>query len=155
MHPQPDRWKRLTGAYRADRSTGDPIELPPATLDPPEGFEGPALAQWERVTGLLARAGVLSELDHAVLVSHCRAWAEYEAAEARIAEEGAVITGQRGGLLPNPWVTIRDRAARRVMQTGAVLGLTPAARKHVRVAFPPKPSNRRLACDNIDYLERG
>lgn len=144
METKSDRWKRAQGTYREDRSTGEAMELPPERPVPPKSLRGDALQEWYRVVPALESAGVLAAVDRAVLVAHCRSVADYERFCATLDAEGEVVDGKYGPV-SNPLCSERDRAFRRMIETSKQLGLSPKARKTVRVKEKPtaKPGNVR------------
>lgn len=56
------------------------------------------------------------------------AWADHRRATEALKTEPPLVPGAKGGLVKNPWFTIRSDAARLMMSMGDRLGLDPKAR---------------------------
>lgn len=84
----------------------------------PEWLSGDARDEWERITPALELLGVLTKVDHSVLIGHCVTYAEIVATVKAGEPLKAALLGQ--------------------MRAYAIeLGLTPAARAKMSIA-PPK-----------------
>lgn len=58
------------------------------------------------------------------LTDYCQVWDEWLTATEKIAELGAIVR-VNNGLAPNPYVDLRDRAARRMEDLAERLGILP------------------------------
>ena len=119
---------------------------PPATLpDPPSHLSAEALAEWNRTALELHQAGLLSNIDRAILACYCDAWGRLERAERALAAEalkdpatgGLTVITKSGNTLQHPMLGIARRAAHDVVRFAAELGMTPSARSRV-IATPPE-----------------
>ena len=101
-----------------------------------------AVAEWKRVAKLLADAGVLTEIDMAVLAAYCQSYGIAEQASQAIAKmaardeltSGLMIKSAKGNAVPNPLVWIASAARRDSIRYAAELGMTPAARSKIQVS---------------------
>ena len=73
-------------------------EAKPRTVipDPPEILKDEALAEWRRITLLLAEVGLIAKLDRAVIAGYCQAWARYVEAERQLVTTGLIIKAANG-----------------------------------------------------------
>lgn len=92
-----------------------------------------ALAEWERITPMLERLGLVSEIDRAALTAYCLAWSRMLRARQHLATEGEVITTHTGASKPNPWVAIESESMKLVRAFISEFGLSPAQRARVTV----------------------
>jgi P27 family predicted phage terminase small subunit len=101
--------------------------------------------EWKRITPHLERLGLVSELDRAMLVGYCTAWADLEWAEHRMAEYNKDdATGERGRVWDTPsgykqisvLMQIRNRALEQLKSFSAEFGLSPASRSRVTASDP-------------------
>lgn len=117
--PTPTAIKKLSGnAGRRPMTANEPM---PPTGSPacPAWLTGDALEEWKRIVPALDLMGVLTKVDHSILIGHCVTYGEI-AATAKSGEPlKAALLGQ-----------MRAYAAE--------LGLTPAARAKLSIAPPPK-----------------
>jgi P27 family predicted phage terminase small subunit len=102
-------------------------------------------AEWKRISPHLERLGLISELDRAMLVGYCTAWADLEWAEKRIAAlNDGDPTGERGRIWDTPsgykqisvLMQIRNRALEQLKTFSAEFGLSPASRSRVTASDP-------------------
>ena len=97
-----------------------------------EGDEA-AVAEWRRITPLLESEGLIAELDAAPLAAYCMAFSRWQRAVAEVRGGGELIAAANGQPVANPWLAIRDRAAKDVLTFGAAFGITPTARSKIRI----------------------
>lgn len=112
-------------------------KAPPAASTPPACpaflMDG-AKEEWGRLVPHLQTSGLLTHLDMACLASYCQAYAEWKDAIAQIAATGGpVVKGAIGSPIPNPYVAIKNNAAKTMLQALAQLGLSPAARSRMEI----------------------
>lgn len=119
------------------------IEAPP----PPKHLKREALAEWKRITPILARLGLVSALDRAALSAYCQAWARHVQAEKEIAKDSALAKTHNGYPIVNPWVTISKQSVEQICRLLGEFGLTPAAR--ARMGTRGKPVDGEEKAPNI------
>lgn len=103
------------------------IEIP----KPPSFLEGYALEEWNRVTPMLERLGLLSSLDVMELAAYCQCVDRWRQAEEKIKSEGMVDTTSNGNVIQSPYVGIANKAMVQMHQFLCQFGMTPAARSSV------------------------
>ena len=119
--PTPSAIKKLSGnAGRRPVNEHEP-KPPVGAPDRPVWLVGDARDEWDRITPALSLMGVLTQVDHSVLIGHCVTYGEIVATVKAGEPLKAALLGQ--------------------MRAYAVeLGLTPAARAKLSIA-PPKPED--------------
>lgn len=94
----------------------------------PEGFEGEARAEWDRICDELDQMGLLTTADRTVLALYCESWALWRKAKRQVKAEGELIVSSKGGMMHNPWLSVANKAQDQVRQLMSEIGLTAAAR---------------------------
>jgi P27 family predicted phage terminase small subunit len=120
----------------------------PSTTDPvipPEWLDGDGLAEWHRVQPMLARLGLLTEVDGQALASYCQTWARWREAEAKIKEFGMVIKGRGGYPIISPFVAVANRAMQQMKAFLIEFGMTPSARSRVHSNAPAEDTGDPFA----------
>lgn len=143
--PKPTRLKLLAGTARAHRLNPAEPDIVPAVPAAPDHLSDAALAEWVRVTGEMAQAGILSELDRGALAAYAQAYGRWVAAERALAvmaardsvTAGLVIRTQSGNAIQNPLVGTANKAMADMVRYAAEFGLTPSARSRVSATNMP------------------
>jgi len=113
------------------------VDLPAPDWLPDEGR-----AEWTRIVPLLAKNGLLTELDTVALAAYCAAFAEWREASAMIKKFGMVIKAPSGYPIPSPYGPIASKAFARMRLLLVEFGLTPSSRTRVARATPKlEPTN--------------
>lgn len=102
----------------------------------PKHLTGEARKEWNRVSRLLEKVGVLTHADRGVLAAYCQAWAKWVDAETTLAGEELVLKSDKGNMYQSPWVGVARQAMNDMVKLGAELGLTPASRVRLKVEPP-------------------
>lgn len=129
--PKPANLKTLHGSRRRPpkaprlRAVGDP--------PPPRFLRPEAKREWRRLIADL-RGVLVTGRDRAMLAVLASAWADFAEAEHGIRTLGSVIEGRDGGLVKNPWTTIKRAAGAEIVRVGSEFGLSAASR--VRLGIP-------------------
>ena len=116
-----------------------PLNANEATVKPgrprcPMWLTAEAKKEWKRVTPLLSGAGLLTELERALLTSYCEAWATYMQACKDVATFGVVLVSKNTGqAYQGPWVNVRAMAEKQMRACAAELGMTPSSRSRITV----------------------
>lgn len=116
---------------------------------PPPFLNDEAKVEWGRVIGTLCAAGLMTELDRAVLAAYCQAygrWAEAERALARMAAKdemnrALMVKTTGGNAIQNPLVGIANKAKADMVRYAVEFGMTPSARAKVVAADPEDAKN--------------
>lgn len=133
--PVPTEILRLRGSWRAGLRDGE-MQLPLGEPEPPDWLSDEAAAEWARVAGPLASAGVLAQADRALLACYCEAWAEFVQARELLDRSGPLLRDGDGNPYPNPCLAIRDKACERLLRLAGHFGLSPSARARIKGAPP-------------------
>jgi P27 family predicted phage terminase small subunit len=119
LHGNPSR-KKLDAIE--EPKTRGPLGPPPSWLD------DDARTVWLELEAVMPVA-VLAYCDMPLVASYCTAVARHREAVVRLRESGgAVIGGDGGTLVLNPWQRVLDRQAVLILRFGSELALTPTAR---------------------------
>lgn len=141
--PKPTMAKILAGTYRPDRAVVDEPMPAPSALDPPPELRAAERRVWSEIAPKLIRHGLLTELDRGALGRFCAAKVEYETARRKIRSSGGAVLVVNGARQRNPWIRIRDDAAKTLAEIGREFGMSPAARpklgRTARGDDPPPP----------------
>lgn len=118
--------------------------MPPQTPtpDPPAELDAAEQVEWQRITALLAKEGLLDKVDRAMLTAYCVAWARWWRADRQVAASGGeVVKSPSGYPIQNPWLSVANGALRQLTQIAAQFGLSPAGRRRLprRPAQPTLP----------------
>ena len=156
--PKPSALVELSG-NAGERSKGNLKAREGATLlhgispgdfiPAPGHLPGAAAEEWAKVVALLAEVGLLAKTDLRTVEQWCVACADFEEACHGITDTGGhVIAGDKGGLVVNPWVKIRNDASALMLKLGGELGLTPISRTRLHTWAAgyggSTPDNKRL-----------
>ncbi len=119
--PTPSAIKKLSGnAGRRPMNEHEP--MPPTGAPPcPAWLVGDALDEWNRITPALELMGVLTQVDHSVLIGHCVTY-------------GEIVTTVKAG------EPLKAALLGQMRAYAIELGLTPAARAKLSIA-PLKPED--------------
>jgi len=134
---KPTALKMLQGTDRTDRKNNDEpfpdIVIPkkPAHLSTAAGKE------WRRITPILQKQGLISEMDMVCLSMYCTLWGDHVKAENMLRKNGMVIETPNGSMQISPWVSISKHAMLAAHKMLTEFGLSPASRTKVSV---PKPA---------------
>jgi len=135
--PTPTAVLNLRGSWRGKSRKGEP-QPESAIPDPPAVVTGRALEEWNRMSPILHATGCLTLADVAIFTIYCQAYADWQdALEQIIATGGPIVRAPTGFAMPNPYLTIRNQAAKHLLSSAAELGLSPSARTRIK-AEPAK-----------------
>jgi P27 family predicted phage terminase small subunit len=124
--PEPKALKLFKGT-RFKRP--DSVEPPASAISPaPEWLGLHGRAKWEEVGPHLAAVGLFALIDGGALAQYCGAWDEFHDADQIVRESGLTYHSDKGNILANPAVAIRQKARAAIRQWGGEFGLSPAAR---------------------------
>jgi P27 family predicted phage terminase small subunit len=136
--PTPTRILQMRGSWRGNSRLSEP-QLPAQTPEPPQSLIGEALAEWSRICPVLARAGVLTAADRAVLVTYCQIWSDLQEIEQSCRKDGKLaplMQTAAGNWVQNPIIGLRNTLRKQLREYAALLGITPADRSRVSSAGP-------------------
>ena len=114
-------------------STTEPT---PAVLDEthpaPEWLDPESKREWARVAPILARNGLLTEMDTDALTAYCSTWATWRDANQKIRQFGAVVKAGNGAPMPSPYLSISHHAMGELRRFMIEFGMTPSSRARVQ-----------------------
>jgi P27 family predicted phage terminase small subunit len=110
--------------------------MPEGRAQTPEYLTGEAKEEWERLTGSMP-PDLYTTVDTALLVVWCECLALYRKAQARLVEEGEIVTPNSGNSYQSPWVGIRNKQIQNLITLSSRLGLSPADR--TKLTMPDRP----------------
>jgi P27 family predicted phage terminase small subunit len=105
----------------------------PAGATAPGELQGDALAEFNRVTPLLEKLGLLTQIDRSALVGYCQAWEDLLWAIRTLRKDGRVATAGNGTLIAHPAANIQKSAMAAMLKFSAEFGMTPAARANLDI----------------------
>lgn len=138
---KPTRLKLLQGnpgKQKLPKNEPNPdVKIP----EPPDFLIDYALNEWNRVTPILERLGLLSDLDVMELAAYCQCVDRWRKAEEKIKDEGMTDTTSNGNVIQSPYVGIANKAMVQMHQFLCQFGMTPASRAGVtaKVKEPDNP----------------
>lgn len=141
--PLPTARKKLTGnPGHRPMNPKEPIFPAPSTtmvVTPPEEIadDPRAVAEWRRLAPMLRDARAITEADRASLIALCQQWSRYLFATTSVAAAGMVIRSPSGYPMPNPYISIANKALNHCTKLWGELGLTPSSRARVMTEGPP------------------
>lgn len=144
---KPRNLKLIQGTYRKDRDVANPPD--PAPKIPPRpshlGKGVPwgrqSVREWKYYAPLLAKNGLLTELDRAILENFTDALGRRWHYRRMIKEHGDVQTTESGYLSQTPYATLYNKAVEDVGKYAAKLGCDPSSRSGINVERPEKSGN--------------
>ena len=107
--------------------------------DCPAHLTADAKTEWDRITPLLFRYRLVTNIDTASLALYCQAYGRWQEAERKIAEmkekggDGLLIKAPSGYPIQNPYLAIANRAMEDCYKYLQQFGLSPSARTRVTV----------------------
>lgn len=101
---------------------------------PPDFLDNVGVQEFNRVARELDQAGMLRQVDWAVVVAYAHAWSDFDRLSRKIVDEGEVIETPRGGLQQNPLCLIQERAHSRMILAARELGFSPVSSRKLPAA---------------------
>ena len=148
--PLPTQLKLVKGTARPHRM--NPAEPQPvvATPAPPEHLDEAAAGKFTELAELLARHGVMTELDAGALARYAVIWRRWLEAEAEVKRRGPVVKTAGGNIIQNPFLSVANKCLAQMGQIESEFGLTPSSRTRIRMAAPAETRD-----PFEDFLNRG
>jgi P27 family predicted phage terminase small subunit len=123
---------RLVGSREVEkrrREVKPEVAIPSA----PSLLDAEAKREWRRISVVLAKLELLTEIDRAALAMYCTAYSRWWAAEKKVREHGQIMKGKSGALFQNPYLGIANRAFTQMHKMLVEFGMTPSARAKLNV----------------------
>ena len=134
--PLPTHLKLVKGTARPHRLNKDEPKPTVAVPEPPAHLDERARAKFAVMAELLARHGVMTELDAGALSRYVVVWCRWVDAEAEIKRRGPVVKTEGGNIIQNPFLAVANKCLLQMAQLESEFGLTPSSRSRIRVAEP-------------------
>ncbi len=135
---KPTQLKALTGTLQKCRINKNEPKPEPSLPSAPTHLDAGARAEWRRLAKELHSLGLLSNLDRATLASYCQNYSRWCQSEKELKRQGLVVTTPKGFDVPNPFISISNKAQENMRKMGMLLGLDPSSRGKIS-AIPPEP----------------
>lgn len=104
----------------------------------PDNLSAAAKAKWKVLVKDLKEAGILTLVDTDNLGAYCECFATWQLANDMVVKGGVIQKGPNGGLVQNPFFSVRNKAAAEMRKYSVMLGLDPASRQRlIADAAPP------------------
>ena len=125
--------------------------MPPLVVpEPPDHLDERAKAKFTQVAEMLARHGIMTELDANAIARFAVVWCRWVDAEAEIKKRGPVVKTTADNVIQNPFLAVANKCLLQMAQIESEFGLTPSSRSRIRMEMPS---------DTVDpfeeYLNRG
>jgi P27 family predicted phage terminase small subunit len=121
-----------------------------ATPEPPDHLDDGAKAKFAEMAVLLARHGVMTELDTNALARYVVIWRRWLEAETEVKRRGPVVKTSNDNIIQNPFLAVANKCLAQMAQIESEFGLTPSSRSRIRMAEPAETTD-----PFEDYLSRG
>jgi P27 family predicted phage terminase small subunit len=148
--PIPTTLKLIRGTARPHRINKDEPMPPVSVPEPPAHLEDRARAKFAEMAGMLARCGVMTELDRDALARYAVIWCRWIDAEAEIKRKGPIVKTEGGNIIHSPYLAVANRCHRQLAQLEGEFGLTPSSRSRVR-SSPPQAADDAIAAKYFDF----
>jgi P27 family predicted phage terminase small subunit len=134
--PLPTHLKLVKGTARPHRLNKDEPKPTVAVPEPPSHLDERARAKFAVTAEMLARHGVMTELDAGALSRYVVVWCRWVDAEAEIKRRGPVVKTEGGNIIQNPFLAVANKCLLQMAQLESEFGLTPSSRSRIRMAEP-------------------
>jgi P27 family predicted phage terminase small subunit len=148
--PLPTHLKLVEAPPGRTGSTRTSPSPPLAVPEPPAHLDERARAKFTAMALMLARAGVMTELDAGALARYAVVWCRWVDAEAEIKRRGPVVKTEGGNIIQNPFLAVANKCLAQMAQLEGEFGLTPSSRSRIRMAEPTDQTD-----PFEDYLNHG
>ena len=134
--PLPTHLKLVKGTARPHRLNKDEPKPTVAVPEPPGHLDERARAKFADMAAMLARHGVMTELDAGALSRYAVVWCRWIDAEVEIKRRGPVVKTEGGNIIQNPFLAVANKCLLQMAQLESEFGLTPSSRSRIRMAEP-------------------
>lgn len=134
--PKPTAIKRLEGNPSGrPLNKREPMPSPLLAIDPPDTLPEAGKTIWRQLSGELIRIGLLTSIDTNAFHRYVKYLLEYHEADQKIGDQLVIAIrypeSEGGGvkyLMQNPYLSIRNTAADKLLKLEQQFGMSPAAR---------------------------
>lgn len=133
--PQPTTLRLMRGNPGKRKINHQEPKPGPLAVACPDALTDPAArAEWDRVAPGLIGCGQVTIIDRATLIGYCQKWAQWQALEREAATHPFLVRAPSGYPMPNPALSMANKAFNLMLKAAAELGMTPAGRSRVSVS---------------------
>jgi len=148
--PLPTHLKLVKGTARPHRLNKAEPKPVVATPDPPDHLDEGASTKFTEMAEMLARHGVMTELDTGALARYVVIWRRWLEAEVEVKRRGHVVKTSNDNIIQNPFLAVANKCLAQMHQIESEFGLTPSSRSRIRMAEPAETAD-----PFEDFLSRG
>src|SRR3984893_10301717 len=112
-----------------------------AVPEPPAHLDERARAKFTAMALMLARAGVMTELDAGALARYAVVWCRWVDVEAEVKRRGPVVKTEGGNIIQNPFLSVANKCLLQMAQLESEFALTPSSRSRIRAVPPADPAD--------------
>ena len=148
--PLPTHLKLVKGTARPHRMNKAEPKPVVAVPTPPDHLDEEAQAKFTVMAEMLARHGVMTELDTGALARYVVIWRRWIEAEQEVKRRGHVVKTSNDNIIQNPFLAVANKCLAQMHQIESEFGLTPSSRSRIRMAEPAEKAD-----PFEDFLTRG
>jgi len=131
--PKPTHLRLLQG-NPGKRPLNQNEPKPPAAIpEPPEHLSEIALKEWNRMSELLLKLGLLTLIDRTAFAAYCTLYARWVEAEEALKKTGSVVRAPSGYPMLSPYYTVSNQCLQQMRAYLTEFGLTPASRSRISI----------------------
>lgn len=134
--PLPTQLKLVKGTARPHRLNDAEPKPTVAIPEAPSHLDERGAAKFAAMAAMLARCGVMTELDAGALARYAVVWGRWIDAEVEVRRRGPVVKTEAGNIVQNPFLAVANRCLAQMAQIEGEFGLTPSSRSRIRMAEP-------------------
>jgi P27 family predicted phage terminase small subunit len=131
--PLPTHLKLVKGTARPHRLNPNELKPPLIVPEPPEHLDERAKAKFKSMAAMLAKYGVMTELDAGAISRYCIVWCRWLDAEAEIKRRGPIVKTTGENIIQNPFLAVANKCMMQMAQIESEFGLTPSSRSRIRM----------------------
>ena len=131
--PKPTVMKQLAGNPGKRPLNGEEPQFDASAPTCPRHLSTTARREWKRVVHILVDAGVVTQVDRAILALYCQSYGRWVDAENKLAKGEMTEETPNGMVVQAAWLQIANKAMEFVKRYAEQLGMTPAARSRIHV----------------------
>ena len=134
--PLPTHLKLVKGTARPGRLNKNEPKPSVVVPEPPEHLDERAKVKFTVMANMLARHGVMTELDVGAIARYAVVWCRWIDAEAEIKKRGPVVKTSGDNIIQNPFLAVANKCLLQMAQIESEFGLTPSSRSRIRMEAP-------------------
>lgn len=115
----------------------------------PKWLDSEAKKEWRRMSRLLEKIGILTEIDMAAFAGYCQAYSRWKEAEEFITKHGTIVKTPSGYWQQVPQVSIAQTYLKIMKDFCSEFGLTPSTRSRINIG-----SENRNSADPMEEILR-